>query len=308
MDNNRGPSSRKTALWLLPAGLLLAFVLVWVGVQYRGNIHLANVLNIRTKKSEVLSKMRAELLRSVEAEKNAVMADADEASLAFAHESRQAAQFMDRGRQELGLLMEKDYSERETGLLREFDRCAANLQELDRVILDLAVKNTNIKAMKLSFGPGRAALRRFEEALADLHHTKASSREDNRIEEGACKALVAALKIHDLHAPHIASPSDEEMDRFEAELAHDAGEIRTSLSQLKSLVPEEKQAALKEAESAYEELAKVTNEVLDLSRQNTNIKSFELSLGKKRKLTAQCDEILISLQEALRGKEFKATR
>jgi len=51
-----------------------------------------------------------------------------------------------------------------------------------------------------------------------------------------------------------------------------------------------------------------TREVIGLSRQNTNVKSFELSLGRKRKITAQCDEILSNLQEALRSKEFKATR
>jgi hypothetical protein len=308
MENNRRLSSRKTGLWFLLAGLVLVSVLLWVGVQYRNNLYLADVLNIRAKKAEVLSRMRAELLRSVEAEKNAVMADTDEASLAFADESRQAAQSMERGRQELGLLMEKDHSDRERELLREFDRCAAELQEVDHVILDLAVKNTNIKAMKLSFGPGRAALNRFEEALKDLTRAKTLSNVNDQIAEKVCIALVAALKIHDLHAPHIASPNDEEMDRFEAEMEHDASEIRMSLSQLKSLVPEANQSSLKEAASAYGELEKVTREVIGLSRQNTNVKSFELSLGRKRKITAQCDEILSNLQEALRSKEFKATR
>jgi hypothetical protein len=308
MENNRRLSSRKTGLWFLLAGLVLVSVLLWVGVQYRNNLYLADVLNIRAKKAEVLSRMRGELLRSVEAEKNAVMADTDEASLAFADESRQAAQSMDRGRQELGLLMEKDHSDRERELLREFDRCAAELQEVDYVILDLAVKNTNIKAMKLSFGKGSEVVRRFEEALADLDQAKGTSRAEDQIARKACNALVAALKMHDLHAPHIASPSDAEMDRIEEEMAQYAEIIKLTLNQLKGLVPEERRASLRNAEADYEELGRLTHEVITLSRQNTNIKSFELSLGRKRKITAQCDEILISLQETLRSKEFKATR
>jgi hypothetical protein len=52
----------------------------------------------------------------------------------------------------------------------------------------------------------------------------------------------------------------------------------------------------------------VTAEVIKLSRQNSNIKSLELSLGKKRKLTAQCDEILAALQETVQRRTFKATR
>jgi hypothetical protein len=298
----------RTGLLLLLAGLVLVALLVWIGINYESNFRLADVLRIRAKKTEVISSMRANLLKSVEAEKNAVMADTDEASLAFADQSRQAAEAMDQDRRELGLLVEKDYSDREMKLLQEFDRCGTELREIDQAILDLAVKNTNLKAMKLSFGKGSEVVKRFEEALGDLNQAKTSSRADNQIAEIACKALVAGLKIHDLHAPHIASPNDDEMDRIEARMAQNADEIKTSLSQLKGLVPEEKQASLQEAKTAYEELARVTKEVIDLSRQNTNIKSLELSLGRKRKITAQCDEILISLQDTLRSKEFKATR
>lgn len=298
----------RTGLLLLLAGLVLVAVLVWIGIKYESNFRLADVLRIRAKKTEVLSKMRADLLKSVEAEKNAVMADTDEASRAFADQSRQAAEAMDRDRRELGLLVEQDYSDREMKLLQEFDRCRTELREIDHTILDLAVKNTNIKAMQLSFGKGSELLKRFEEALGALNQVKMSSRTNCQIAEIACNALVAALKIHDLYAPHIASPNDVEMDRIEARMAQYADVIKTSLTQLKSLVPEEKQASLQEAEAAFEDLASVTKEVIDLSRQNTNIKSLELSLGRKRKITAQCDEILISLQEAFRSKGFKATR
>ncbi len=77
---------------------------------------------------------------------------------------------------------------------------------------------------------------------------------------------------------------------------------------LKALVPPGKQEAYQEAKTAFNELMKVTAQLIDLSRQNTNIKSFELSLGRKRKISAQCGEILVSLEEAVKGREFKATR
>jgi hypothetical protein len=53
---------------------------------------------------------------------------------------------------------------------------------------------------------------------------------------------------------------------------------------------------------------KVTGEVISLSRENTNVKSLELSLGKKRMISAQCEETLSALQEAIRSRTFKATR
>jgi hypothetical protein len=51
-----------------------------------------------------------------------------------------------------------------------------------------------------------------------------------------------------------------------------------------------------------------TDRILEWSRQNTNIKSFELSLNRKRKITAQCEEILTKLQDAIQSRTFKATR
>ncbi len=40
----------------------------------------------------------------------------------------------------------------------------------------------------------------------------------------------------------------------------------------------------------------------------TSPKSFELSMNRKRKTTAQCDEILTSLQDAVQSRSFKAMR
>jgi hypothetical protein len=151
-------------------------------------------------------------------------------------------------------------------------------------------------------------MKRFEEVLSDLSRNRASSTKDNQIAELVCKAITAGLKIHYLHAPHIAAANDDQMDKIEAAIKQYDDLIKRSLSKLKRLVPEEKQASLREAEAAYGDLARVTAEVLDLSRQNTNIKSFELSVGRKRKVTAQCDEILMNLQEAVRSKAFTGTR
>ena len=98
------------------------------------------------------------------------------------------------------------------------------------------------------------------------------------------------------------------MDEIEAEMWKNEEIVDTSLKKLAGLVLEEDRASVQDAKSAYDEFAAVTAEVIKLSRENTNIKLFELSLGKKRKIAARCDEILNSLQEAVRSREFKATR
>jgi hypothetical protein len=84
--------------------------------------------------------------------------------------------------------------------------------------------------------------------------------------------------------------------------------MKNSLNELVGHVQGKGLDQVKEAKEANAELAKITNSIIVLSRKNTNIKSLELSLGKKRLITAQCDEVLKTLQEFIRGRETKATR
>jgi hypothetical protein len=49
-------------------------------------------------------------------------------------------------------------------------------------------------------------------------------------------------------------------------------------------------------------------EIVALSRRNSNVRSLALSLGRKRTITAQCDDQLRALEDALAKHEFRATR
>ena len=271
-------------------------------------LDLKDVPGLLVKKMETLSQMRISLLKSVDAEKMAVMAVTDKASQDFADQSLQAAQAVNHDRQVFGRLVEKDSTAQEMKVLREFDACWTEFQKIDQVLLKFAVGNSNIKAAQLSFSQGNEAITRFEKALMDVIPSHPSADKDSRLMGLAYTAITAGLKIHYLHAPHIAAANDNQMDKIEADIRQYEGEIKKSLTLLTPLVPEKNQAAIREAKKAYDQLTALTSKVIELSRQNDNIKSFELSLGRKRKVTAQCDEILISLQEAVRSRTFKATR
>jgi hypothetical protein len=52
----------------------------------------------------------------------------------------------------------------------------------------------------------------------------------------------------------------------------------------------------------------VNEEIVVLSRRNTNVRSLELSLGRKRKVTAECQDALRALEEALAKHAVSATR
>jgi hypothetical protein len=288
--------------------LVLLSLLIVLGVKYKARLGIRDLVGIMIKKQEVLSRMRINLLKSVEAEKSAVMAETDRTSQAFADQSRQAADAVEQERQELTALIQKDPSDQEMKLLGEFDRCWKAFRKTDRELLMFAVQNTNLKAASLSFIQGGEALKRLEEALNRLKRVGPVDKATLQIDQLICRTLAAGLKIQYLQAPHIAAVSDQQMDKIEREIKQNEETARDSLVGLKGLLPEAKQADWQKAKIAFDHLVDITAQVIHLSRQNTNIKSFELSLGRKSKQTAQCEEILTSLQEAVRNRSFKATR
>ena len=122
------------------------------------------------------------------------------------------------------------------------------------------------------------------------------------------EALTAGLKVFALHKPHIEEADDQKMDKIEQSIKSYDESARKALGSLSRIVELKDNEGLKNAETAYERFMNLTGEVLKLSRMNTNIKSAELSLGKKRLISSQCQEILATLQETVQAQRFNATR
>jgi len=259
---------------------------------------------VMAQKLETLSNLRINFLKSVEAEKLAVMAETDEASHAFANESRRAAEAVEADLKELSRLIGMQPATDESKLLQEFEAAWEQVRKIDEVILDLAVQNTNLKALRLSFGKGREAVERFENELNALTRDVT----DARLIRAAADALSAELKILGLHAPHIVSPDDKEMNRIEQVIHAKEEVVHRSLEILARLAPADKQLYINQAVAADREFRVVTATVMEWSRQNTNVFSLNISLDRKQKATALCEAVLKQLHEAFNRQAFKATR
>jgi hypothetical protein len=277
--------------------------LIFLGGRYRDvTVGMDIVPKVMSRKTAALSGIRINLIKSVEAEKSAVMANTDEDSIRFAEESQRASEDAEKSRLELAELIGAYPSAPESELLQEFDSCWREFRKTDQQVLEFAVQNTNLKAARLSFGAAATAMNEFGQALSEL----AGDSPGGRVCRLVYDAQTAALRIHVLHAPHIASPDDQEMDGIEAVIRQHDAVVRRSLGDLRLLLPPSKKTALQRAEAAYD--MDFTDRVLEWSRQNTNVKSFELSLNRKRKITAQCEDVLTKLQDAIQSRTFKATR
>ena len=289
-------------LW---AVLGLTAVLLIILIYYRNtSLEFQNVPQVLAQKLQTLSALRINLSKSIEAEKLAVMAETDEASIAFADESKRAAEAVEADLKELSRLIGMHPAAGESKLLQEFEAARDQVRKIDQVILDLAVQNTNLKAFRLSFGKGREAVERFEGALNALTQDVT----DARLIRAAAEALSAELKILTLHAPHIVSPNDEEMSQIEQVIHAKEETVQRSLAILAGLATADQQPYVSAAVTADREFTAVTATVLKWSRENTNVNSLNLSLDRKQKATALCEAALNQLHEAFARQAFKATR
>jgi hypothetical protein len=258
------------------------------------------------EKKRVIDQMRIFMAKSIEMEKNAVMALTDQESMEYAKQSRAASDTVAQNLITMRALISAAPNEQK--LLDEFTTCWTELGKVDQDILQLAVENTNLKAAALSREKGGEIMQRFESALDAIRASLKDSPREGEAAALASRAMIAALKILNLHGPHIIETDEKKMDQLEARMTTEEAAARQSLAALEEVLAPAKPESLVEAKADFAELMALTSQVVKLSRQNSNIKSLELSMGRKRIIAAQCDEVLAALQEAVKQTTYRATK
>jgi hypothetical protein len=161
----------------------------------------------------------------------------------------------------------------------------------------------------LSFGPAADALGRMEKSLNHLMDAVSTSPDAVGIIRHVAQAVIGALNLYTLQAPHIAESTAARMDEMEVAMQSLDAQVTAALQSLHALVDEPNKPSLDAAWASYQDFQSIHAEIVALSRQNSNVRSFALSLGQKRKTTAQCQDMLAALQEAVQqSMAYKATR
>jgi hypothetical protein len=255
---------------------------------------LEHLLEARRLAADLL----VQFTRVVDSGNRAVMADTEESSVAFARETEQTTQLVQRDVDALKPILAGLGFSSEMHLLEEFQQRFSEYRALDTSILGLAVENTNLKAQRLSLGSGQQAADAFRDALDPIARS-VSGPGSARAAALAATAVAAVREIQVLQAPHIAEPDDEVMTRVETGMMTAETAARGALRELAGLVPSESRPRLTAATAALDQFMSVNAEIVSLSRRNSNVRSLALTLGQKRTLTARCEEPLHGLQDAL---------
>jgi hypothetical protein len=235
------------------------------------------------------------------------MASAEDSAAAAANESRQATEAVGKDLTSLRATLEALGYNEELRLLEAFASSFQEYRRIDDELLPLAVENTNVKAQALSFGAATDAAKAFEDSL---EKAASSSTPAGRccIESLVTGAHAALLEIRVLHAPHIAEADEAAMTQMESRMAAFEEEARRRLKRLPTLLTDGAARPLADASAALEQFVIINREIVTLSRRNSNVRSLALTLGRKRTVTAACEEHLRALDEALARHEFTATR
>jgi hypothetical protein len=246
------------------------------------------------RKERLISAIQQKLLESVEAEKSAVLATTDEESQALALEAQHSAADINQLRREVRPLIVADGRHLEIEKLNAFDVAWAELERVDERLLALAIANTNLKATRLLSREGAAALDRFVDGLTQMQRTIT----DAEMIRTLSRTAIAALRSESLLFAHIPSADDAEMTRLERQINDLNAEVERSLNSARgsAQVGSEGLAAASAAWNDYQRLAV---EVIRLSRQNSNVISFDVSVHEKRKATRECLAALSALSAAV---------
>jgi hypothetical protein len=287
---------KKNVVWMA-AGMALLAALVVVLWQFRQDP--ARQLAFKASRVDLVGRMQLALASAAEAEKSAVLAITDQDSQTFADQARAATGEVERERQELAKLLATGGTQRERDLLAQFSDAFGTLRRIDEEVLRLAVKNTNLKAFGLLFGPAADALAELDAALSRLGARHAASPDARRVTPLAFGARLGVLRIQVLLAPHIAEESDAKMDRLEASMVEEERKVRKDLDDLGALPRLGGDADLATAASSFARYRDLKARIIALSRENTNVQSLAQSLNEKRKAMILCLEALEALKLAI---------
>jgi hypothetical protein len=270
----------------------------WIFILLALVVGCSEPVLVRTvEELSILREIETAFGRSVDAEKSAVLAQTDEQSEAFAAESKAAAAEVDGLLVQLRERIAVDDVPAQRKKLAALDRAWLHLRKVDDELLALAVANTNLKALRLASEESLPAVDRVTTALEAVGR---ETTDPGRLRELSA-ASVAALRVQTLLPLHISSSQNAEMDALERRIDEQDEVVERVLRDLASDSEAPARSPVESANAAWAEERGVLRAVIELSRENTNLRSFDLSIGAKRAATAAFRGALAALVDELRS-------
>ncbi len=288
----------REGLWMA-AGAALLLVAMFLVTLIRDARTPLERLAAKSRRADAVGRMLTGLASAAQAERSALLAVTDDDALRCADDARTAMDDAERARAELTELVTARSPESQRIALAKVSESFAELRRIDAGLLDLLVKNTNVKATALATGPASDAVREMGVALDRVVAANSGSPDGARAALLASGAHIAALRLLAVIPRHIAESSDRQMDEFDAVMAVEDERLKKGLVDL-GMVP--KRGDVTDAATAWSchlRLTEIRARIVALSRENTNVKALAISTNQWQKAVTQCRASLASLRKAI---------
>jgi hypothetical protein len=300
MSEGKAGAGKKTG-FMWAASLVATALITIFATLYIQNASFLNEAS-PMQKLALLADMRVNLVRSVEKEKSAVMALNDENSAGFAEQSKAAARAVTRDLKTLETIASKSGTDKEKELVGKFSKSWQEVQLIDTDLLESAMQNTNVKAVSLSNTIGTELLHKIDDNLARLTAKVTPAARKTPMEIIAVNTGLTVRNIALFQSRHIDAATDADKNKLEASIRAEQEKVNAALKTLDKMTARKSRVYIREAMTDFSEFMRVNDEIVRLSRLNTNRKTAALSLGKKRMAEAECDRTLEALQKLATAK------
>ena len=283
-------------IWVL--SLVATAVIVWLGSSRMQNGVAGNAGDPAVRGQMLVAEMRMNLARASELEKCAIVSDRDEESATFTDGSRAASAAVERDLDKLRKLIGARGSTRQREVLGRFESSWKNLKQIDSDLLLSAAQNTNVKAIELSGTIGADLIQKFHDDLAKAAPKVSPLSKRTEMEKLAGQAENAMLNIALLQMRHIHALSAADKRALEPLMDNSRKRAESLLKSMEAVGGRKASPLLNEAATVLGEFMQLNEEIVRLSKIDSNAASAETSLGKRRLADTECDRLLKELQKS----------
>ena len=285
---------KKITLTLFAFFAIAAIVtLLAVGIQFRNDRLQSN-----REQLALLHYLRFSLASSSEAISNAVLSKSDASAQQYGQLALQRIEEFKSTRQQLG---KETQGAAELQLLQEVDVAFAKFESVCKRLIQSANQNSNRKAYALAIGRGSELVKGMDLELAKLLEENGDDSVASLHARGTdvCEARLALLRIQSIVIRHIFEATDEVMDVLETEMKTEFNHITSSLSSSRWIPTGEEAQTIAGIQTRLKELESIISEIVNLSRQNSNVHAEDLAMSARLEATLDCETRLNALEQSL---------
>lgn len=257
------------------------------------------------------TRARNQMLRSVLAERGSAMEDSDKESLALAEKAREFNTKTEKFLNELDTALELSKNPSERRMFEDFKRNWTEMVKTQKKVLELAVQNTNAKAMTLLAGPLGDQLNRIRSLMANLTLSTQKTlsawdgKEPEKVRRDINRLRLAYTatgyldKLRIALNEHIDSLGTNQMNKLDGQIEEFLTGLENGLRELGESLTESERGEWRDAQALFQEIRKQSAEIQRLSRLNTSNLSRDLSFTTGADQMETADKAILDLIESL---------